>query len=358
VKFKDENLYYVGGVVRDEILGLPSFDIDLCYVGDAIEFSKSYNVIKTNPEFGTVRILENEKEIDIASTRCESYPKKGHLPVVSNIGCSLKEDLQRRDFTINALAKNSVTNDIVDYFGGLEDIKNKKIRILHDNSFIEDPTRIVRGLKFSVRFNFELDENTKKIQDEYLKNINYDISYHRLKKELKETFNLNKEIALKKFIKQNIYKLLGENQKIPVYKKGIEDLIKRYTPNNPWIVYLGLFDLSNFELTTEEKNIIVCYNRLKKEILNSDLEVYKAFKDAPLESILLYAITVNDFFAIDFLERISKVKILINGKNLQKLGIPSGEIYKEIFDFVLAKKIGYTQSTLEEEIEWVKNKYL
>ena len=103
------------------------------------------------------------------------------------------------------MAKNTLNGELVDYFNGLEDLKNKTLRILHDNSFKDDPTRIIRGLKFAVRFGFKLDSQTQKLQEQYLENINYDISYHRLKKELKETFNLNKQIALDMFINQKMY---------------------------------------------------------------------------------------------------------------------------------------------------------
>ena len=186
MKIKDKKLYYVGGVVRDQLLGLDSRDVDYCYEGNAIVFAKGLNVIKENSDFGTVRVLMHDKYIDIASTRTEFYPKSGHLPEIDKIGCSLAEDLKRRDFTINALAKNTFTDEIIDFFGGINDIKNKKLKVLHDNSFIDDPTRIVRGLKFAIRFNFELDEYTQNLQNKYLENINYDMSYHRIKKELKE----------------------------------------------------------------------------------------------------------------------------------------------------------------------------
>ena len=164
----DENLYYIGGVVRDKILRQPSFDIDITYIGNAIEFAKNIpdaEILQINEPFGTVRIKYNKEEIDIASTRSEIYPQKGHLPVVQNIGCSLKEDVLRRDFTINAMAQSTLTGEIIDYTNGLEDIKTKTLRVLHDNSFIDDPTRIVRALKFAVRFNFELDKHSKKLQD-------------------------------------------------------------------------------------------------------------------------------------------------------------------------------------------------
>ena len=188
---KDKNLYYVGGVVRDELLNCKSFDIDYCYEGDAIEFAKTFNILKRNESFGTVRILLENKEIDIASTRVETYPRAGHLPLVGKIGCSLREDLARRDFTINAMAKNTITNQIIDYYDGQKDIQEKRIRVLHDKSFIDDPSRIIRALKFSVRFGFDLDEHTRGLQIAYLNNINYDVSYHRLKKELKELFSLD-----------------------------------------------------------------------------------------------------------------------------------------------------------------------
>ena len=127
---KDNKLFYIGGVVRDEILNAESFDVDLTYEGNAIEFAKNIKglkILKVNEPFGTVRVLIKNKEVDIASTRAEKYEKAGHLPTVTKIGCSLKEDVLRRDFTINALAKNVHTGEIIDFTGGLSDIKNKTI---------------------------------------------------------------------------------------------------------------------------------------------------------------------------------------------------------------------------------------
>ena len=351
-ELKDKNLYYVGGVVRDEILGTLSIDTDFCYEGNAIEFAKNLNIIKENPDFGTVRVLFNDKEIDIASTREEFYPKAGHLPEVTNIGCPLKKDLKRRDFTINAIAKNTVSGEIVDYFNGLEDIKNKKIRVLHEKSFIDDPTRIIRALKFSVRFNFELEENTKKLQDEYLENINYDISFHRIKKELKETFNLNKEIAFQQFIAQGIYKLLGKNQTIPTLKGSIENIINKYNPIYPWIIYMGLFDLSNFELTTQEKEII---KSVPASCPEDEFEAYKLFSSIPRESVMLFALKNNYKKGCEFLSK--NIKIEINGKDLAALGIPQGQIYREIFDYILRIKLS-KNLTKEEELNIVKEKFL
>ena len=286
MNLKDKNLYYVGGVVRDKFLGLASLDVDYTYVGNAIEFAQTRNVIKENKAFGTVRILgEDNKEIDIASTRKEIYPRAGHLPKVVQIGCPLEEDLIRRDFTINAMACNTLDNKIVDPFGGQADIADKKLRVLHENSFKDDPTRIIRGLKFSVRFGFDLDENTKLLQDQYLASINYDMCYHRIKKELKETFNLNSKKAYDIFVGSGIYKLLGENQGVSSLNLDIEQFLNNYSSPHIWLIYLGCFDLSKFELTRAEKRILEWFERLKTQ---------QPTNNTPEESILMHKIWNRD----------------------------------------------------------------
>lgn len=345
-------LFYIGGVVRDELLGRESFDIDITYVGNAIEYcSKFGEVIQENPDFGTVRVNVGGREVDFASTRSESYPRKGHLPVVEKIGCSLKEDVLRRDFTINALAKSVTTGEIVDYTGGLEDLKNKKLKVLHDESFIDDPTRIIRGLKFSIRFGFDLDEYTRKLQEEYLANINYDMSYKRVKKELIETFNLNSNKAFERFINENIYKLVTENDvKIPDI--DIEKLINDYKPEYVWLVYVGVLkDLSKLPLTKIEQKII---DEVPNKILSNDFEIYKAFENARLETVLLYGILYDEKIARHYLDDLKQIKISVTGNDLLDLGIKPSPRYQEIFDEILKCKLANPDMTKDEELEYLK----
>lgn len=393
-------LFYIGGVVRDELLDKQSIDIDITYVGNAIEYcSKFGEVIQINPDFGTVRVKIpssphreiadfvpstwsghnvpeelNNVIVDFASTRSETYPKKGHLPVVEKIGCSLKEDVLRRDFTINALAKSITTGEIVDYVGGLKDLKNKKLRVLHDNSFIDDPTRIIRGLKFAMRFNFELEEHTKKLQDEYLKNINYDMSYKRIKKELIETFNApisnitkeyKKQRTFERFINEKIYKLVTPND-VEIPSINIEELIEKYcldmdchVANAPcndehiWLIYVGVLkDLSRLPLTKTEQKIL---DDVPQNILNSDFELYKTFENAKIETILLYAILKDQKGAKHYLDNLRNIKILINGKDLQNLGISPSPQYQEIFDEVLKAKLQNPKMTKEDELKIAKS---
>lgn len=355
-------MYYIGGVVRDELLERNSLDIDITYIGNAIEFcSKFGKVIRKNPDFGTVRVNVDGQEVDFASTRSESYPRKGHLPVVGKIGCSLKEDILRRDFTINALAKNTLTGEIVDYTGGLEDLKNRRLRVLHDESFIDDPTRIIRGLKFSARFGFELDEHTRKLQEEYLANINYDMSYKRVKKELVETFQPNLppssvissdaqsgmyQMAFEKFVNDGIYKLLGDCA-IELPPVNIQKLIEAYGAEIPWIVYAGVFDLSRLPLTKIEQKILDDVPQCK---LESDFELYKAFEKAHIETVLLYAILQDEAGARRYLDDLRNIKITVTGKDLQELGIKPSPKYQEIFDEILKAKLVNPEMTKEDEV--------
>lgn len=380
IKINDNSnkLFYIGGVVRDELLGRESLDVDITYVGNAIEYcSKFGEVVQVNPDFGTVRVAipshpslcnthspigtMDEVTVDFASTRSESYPQKGHLPVVEKIGCSLKEDVMRRDFTINALAKSVTTGEIVDYVGGLEDLKNKKLRVLHDESFIDDPTRIIRGLKFATRFGFELEEHTKKLQDEYLANINYDMSYKRVKKELIETFSLNSQSAFQKFIEQKIYKLVTPND-VEIPKVDVEEFINKYLADQPsscpaaiWLVYVGILgDLSRLPLTKFEQKIL---DDVPKEVLKSDFELYKTFQNARIETVLLYAITKDETGARHYLDDLRKIKLDITGKDLQTLGIKPSPKYQEIFDEVLKVKLKNPSMAKDDEIEEALSSY-
>ena len=279
IKIKDNSnkLYYIGGVVRDKLLGVKSFDVDITYEGNAIDYCAKFgDVIQVNPDFGTVRILVGTKEVDFASTRKEVYEKQGHLPTVKEIGCPLKEDVMRRDFTVNALAQRVSDGEIIDYVGGQKDLENKILKVLHEKSFIDDPTRIIRGLKFRVRFGFNLDENTRKLQEEYLNNINYDMSYKRVKKELIETFNLNSQKAFEIFINERIYKLLSTadfelpsiNIENLVNKLALRELIEALSAREKQVIIMRYYlDKTQSEIAKELGVSQVQISRIENKVL-------------------------------------------------------------------------------------------
>lgn len=345
-------LFYVGGVVRDELLGRESFDVDIVFEGNAIEHcSKFGEVVRVNPDFGTVRVNVDGVEIDFASTRSETYPRAGHLPIVDKIGCSLKEDVLRRDFTINSLAKSVRTGEIVDYTGGLDDIKAKVLRVLHDRSFIDDPTRIIRALKFSVRFGFTLEENTRRLQEDYLANINYDTCYKRIKKEMMETFNLNSQEAFERFYDEGIYKLVSPLA-VGRPEENVSEIVAVLGVKTPWIVYAGGMDLSRLELTKSEQRILADFAALREMEFETDFEIYKAFNAVAPETLALYAVWAERRPVERYLQ-IKDIKISITGDDLLALGIKPSKRYGEIFDAVLREKLKNPIMSKDDEVRFL-----
>jgi tRNA nucleotidyltransferase (CCA-adding enzyme) len=163
---KHVRVYLVGGIVRDLILKRKNFDLDVVVEGDAITFARKIADILDAPVrvhrgFGTATVLSTPVTIDCATAREETYKRSGAMPAVRP--STLKEDLKRRDFTINAVALSLNDDDfgaIIDFFDGCDDIKRGVVRILHENSFIDDPTRICRAIRFKERFGFRYDRAT------------------------------------------------------------------------------------------------------------------------------------------------------------------------------------------------------
>jgi len=159
--------YLVGGFVRDLLLRNENFDIDVVIEGDGIRFAEELGKrlgIKTrmHKEFGTAKILYGDGfKVDVATARLEYYKAPAALPIVEH--SSLKLDLYRRDFTINTLAVSLNKNtfgELIDFFGAQGDIKEKSIRVLHSLSFVEDPTRVFRAVRFEQRFGFQIGKFT------------------------------------------------------------------------------------------------------------------------------------------------------------------------------------------------------
>lgn len=169
------NVYLVGGVARDLLLGRVNFDIDFVVEGNAIEFAERIqrqwggHMTVFSP-FGTAKWKPTDENdaldhIDFASARYEFYEHPTALPTVYD--SSIKLDLQRRDFTINTLAVQvspaSMFGRVVDFYGGLRDLDARLIRVLHSLSFIDDPTRILRAFRFERRLNFKIEERTAEL---------------------------------------------------------------------------------------------------------------------------------------------------------------------------------------------------
>jgi len=165
-----EGVYLVGGTVRDILLGEPNFDVDIAVEGDAIELAQSVGDtlegrVRAHRKFGTAVVLYGEDErIDVVTARTEFYDAPAALPSVEH--ATIREDLFRRDFTINAMAVSLKGQDfgrLVDPFGGRRDLEAKTIRVLHNLSFIDDPTRIFRAIRYESRYGFRMEDHTQRL---------------------------------------------------------------------------------------------------------------------------------------------------------------------------------------------------
>lgn len=164
------SVYAVGGFVRDLLLKVENFDVDIVVEGDGIRLAEAFEKkfpcrIRTHKKFGTaIILLPDGLKVDVATARWEFYDSPAALPTVER--ASIKTDLYRRDFTINTLAiqlNPKSFGELIDFFGGIKDIKDKVIRVLHNLSFVEDPTRVFRAIRFEQRFGFQIGKHTQNL---------------------------------------------------------------------------------------------------------------------------------------------------------------------------------------------------
>lgn len=157
-------VYLVGGAVRDLLLERGRADIDLVVVGDAAALASRLGAdVVSHERFGTAKVTLDGHELDIARVRSESYPAPGSLPAVEP-ATTIEDDLRRRDFTINAMAIPLQGEPrLLDPHGGERDLAAKQLRVLHEASFADDPTRAIRAARYAARFGFELEPRTAEL---------------------------------------------------------------------------------------------------------------------------------------------------------------------------------------------------
>ena len=190
------SLYVVGGFVRDLLLGVPDLDLDLVVEGEAIRVARALAAeingrVTSHERFGTARVILRGTEgtnlppfLDLATARTEFYERPSALPQVES--SSIKQDLHRRDFTINAMAiclDQDRFGELMDFYGGAQDLQRKLIRVLHSLSFIDDATRMLRAVRLEQRLGFQIERQTVELIDDALEML-HRVSGERLRHEL------------------------------------------------------------------------------------------------------------------------------------------------------------------------------
>lgn len=360
------NAYIVGGYVRDKLLNLESDDIDITVEGDGIKFAVMLNEIlngdiEVHDKFETAKIKIKDFELDIVSARKEHYERPGMLPAVQR--ASLADDIKRRDFTINMLALDVKTNQIIDIYNGADDIKNKLIRVVHDKSFVDDPTRIFRAIRYSGRLGFKIEQHTewllrKSISDGDIFNVSAD----RIMNEI--------YLILKEKKPEPIVKLMKHYQLDKELFCGIKiNTTNLNTSPKEGNTLLYRFLLFFYNATKEDADCLIRKYNLKREYLsglsdilnikmnmsnlNENVSIFNTLKDKRIEAIsAVHAMEdLNIKQAIEKYYDMVKLKRLgINGDDIKKLGLQPSPIYKQILDKILLDKISGKIKDPEDEI--------
>lgn len=350
--------YLVGGYVRDTTLGIKPIDIDTVVEGNAIKAAKALNLklkgkLCIYKEFGTASIITKAERIDLASARVEKYPSPAKLPHV--YPSTIIEDLNRRDFTINAMAMSISKEDfgeIFDPFNGLEDIKKGLIRVLHKNSFNDDPTRIFRALRYKNRFGFKIEKKTKILIKEAIdKKMIKQLTGQRILNEIRLIFTEKKY--------QETIKDLSDLIIFKIKKKDLE-LLPLLGPNRIYL-YLSKLDTNEFPLKTEERKIMQDLNkagsiisRLEKTSKNSIIyDILYPISDQVINIIPLIRPELKK--KINRYSRLKKIKPFIKGNDLKNLKVKQGRkfkiLLKKMLDLQLDKKI----NSRKDALQYLKN---
>lgn len=392
----NRKIYLVGGFVRDLILGVRNFDLDILVEGDGIKFAElladQFDArMVSHMRFGTATVMiRHGLKVDIATARKEYYPKPACLPEVSF--SQLKDDLARRDFTINAMAISLNKPDfgkLIDFFGGRKDLREKKIKVLHDLSFIDDPTRILRAIRFEKRYDFRIEPKTfvflkqavavgmlekvqpQRLRDELvlmLKESNPIEPIRRTHKLTGFSF-LGKKLSLTK----ECYQFLHSAQRqINWYKKTYPARRKL----DDWLIYLialiGQFSPGDSEKLCrkyafrrgEEKRIIgfkKINRKFVKELSRKNINpssIFVLLEPLSYEVILAVKAKYKDSSLqkniANFFEVYNGMRVCISGDDLHQLGISPGPYYQKIFSKVLKAKLDGRLASRDEELALIR----
>jgi tRNA nucleotidyltransferase (CCA-adding enzyme) len=390
--------YLVGGFVRDLLLRIENFDIDIVIEGDGIlfaeEMAKVLKVkVRQHKEFATAKVIYPDGfKIDIATARLEYYKAPAALPIVEH--SSLKLDLHRRDFTINTLAislNKNAFGQLLDFFSAQRDIKEKTIRVLHSLSFVEDPTRVFRAIRFEHRFGFHIGKHTLSLIKNAVKmNFLSKIQGKRIWTEL--TLILGEEEpekVLKRLQDLDLLKFIygrltfdKEKERLFVQMRMVSkwyDLLYRGKQSNKVEFYiLGLTDglkdedVLGFCKTTEmseplRKRVLDDSRAIKETMLKFLFQLSAMKKSAifrqmePLSEeakLFIMAKTRSDEvkkIISNYITYADSLKPSLTGKDLKNMGIREGPIFKEILESLKEAKIDRGLKTREDEIGFISD---
>ncbi|UCF88669.1 MAG: CBS domain-containing protein [bacterium] len=394
-----DRAYFVGGLVRDLILRRRNLDVDLVVEGDAIAFARKLARrlkarIRSHRKFQTaVIIMPDGFKLDVASARAEYYASPGEYPMVER--GSIKLDLYRRDFSINALAVRlnpEVFGQVVDYFNGLKDLKDKTIRILHNLSFVDDPTRIIRAVRFEQKFDFRIGRHTEylmkgAIRRGYLRQA----QGPRVLNEI--MIILRGEGPIKALERMEELGILASLHPSLAFTGKIRTIFQQVEKINSWFGLLFLDEkadvgqiyfnalmmmkgaedreqiLELFHLTEHQKRDYRARwdktSSTMKELARTDDKslswIARLLGEIELEDLLtIMSLTKREDTAKSislYLSRLRYIERELGGQDLKEMGYQEGPVFRKIIQAVQDARVDGIVNSLEEEKKWVETHF-
>lgn len=396
--------YLVGGAVRDLLIGVENPDLDIVVYGDAISvgrlIAEEYKAsIVAYERFGTCSVyIKNGIKVDLATARKERYSRPAALPMVEF--SSLKEDMMRRDFTINAMAASldrSNFGELVDLFGGMSDIRRGRIRVLHERAFIDDPTRILRAVRFESRFGFKPDRMTKGLMARYAKMPIFDmVSRQRLRDQLMLILceedpagaltRLNGYIGL-----ESIYKgVKFDRNKARSFRQAERVLAEyesrpfcREAPDKRLIYLMVLFeDLTygqvsaicrEFAFTGQDARRLLVYKErvgpitafLGLDVFAPPSRIYRYLKPLSIEAIIATIARASAICTEErallirsrveaYLRLYKETRVSVSGHDLKEMGVIRGPRFKRMLDRLLSAKLDGKVNSRRDELKYAR----
>ncbi|MEN8244274.1 MAG: CBS domain-containing protein [Thermodesulfobacteriota bacterium] len=387
--------YVVGGFVRDLFLYRTNEDIDIVIEGDGIAFAREFAKQKgarvhAYDKFGTaVIIFPDGFKIDVASARLEYYKFPAALPVVET--SSIKLDLFRRDFTINTLSiqlNPKKFSTLIDFFSAQKDIKEKVIRVLHNLSFVEDPTRVFRALRFEQRFGFTIGKLTAGLIDnavkmDFFKRLSGRRVFTELRLILEED---NPTPAIKRLQDYNLLRVVHpsikvDNMMIFLFNSARKvitwhDLLFLEESYIRWSVYFMALIRNCDRKTTQDicrrLELAPRYRKIfTRERFQAERTLYVLEKNTRLDNSTLYenlaGLKIELILFMMASTRLQRVKraisnyvtnlrdvtIAVTGKDLMARGLKPGPVYREIMSAVMQARLDGRLETRTDELKFV-----
>jgi tRNA nucleotidyltransferase (CCA-adding enzyme) len=368
-----DGVYLVGGAVRDVLMGEPSFDLDVAVEGDGIAFGRALaqalgGRVVPHDKFGTaIVVLEDGRHVDVATTRTEFYDHPAALPRVER--ATLRQDLFRRDFTVNAMAVSLKGEDfgrLVDFFGGLRDLEAGVVRVLHNLSFIDDPTRIFRAIRYENRYGFRMEGHTQALARACVEmELVGELSSARLRDELQALLDEERiDHAIARLaelgVAAAIHPHLAADEEAATLVVAVDEVRDRYAPGLPrWRLRLAvvarrlppdeLFDwFARLRLRRREAeriaDAVTVAPRLAALLAETDeaAEIRRLVEPHDPDGALL-ALAIAEGPArerlVRYFEALRDVRLEISGADLAGLGVDESPKVGEILDQLLRRKL-------------------